>query len=54
LEADVFKIEIFEKATGRVVDTKDFKTVRGVKDWNFWWERQGDKKNYSWRQVASD
>jgi hypothetical protein len=39
-------IEIYEKATGRVVTTQEIKDMR---DFKFYWDHQCDKETYGWR-----
>lgn len=40
-------IEIYEKNTGRVVDTRDIKDLSAFR---FYWERQCDTATYAWRE----
>jgi hypothetical protein len=48
-----YGVEIFEKKTGRVVETKEL-TAKGVRDFAFWWARQADHENYEWRQIGAE
>ena len=41
-------IEIYEKKTGRVVETQ---TITDLVAFRFYWRRQCDTKAYGWREV---
>jgi hypothetical protein len=45
------KIEIFEKATGTVIGTKE---VKDLKAWDFYWTKQCDTENYDYRVVQPE
>lgn len=42
------KIEIYERATGEVVETKE---VNKLESFMFYWNMQCDNVNYGWRKV---
>ena len=44
------KIEIFDRATGKVLETKE---IVDMKSWEFYWARQCDGEVFGWR-VAGD
>jgi hypothetical protein len=42
------KIEIYEKATGQVIEIQE---VTDMKAFKFYWARQCDTETFAWREV---
>lgn len=49
----MIKIEIFDRKTNEVVETKTFDSARGLESFEFYWGMQCNNDDYGYRQVEA-
>ena len=49
----MISVEIYERKTGKVLETKSFQNDRQLRSFAFYWAMQCDSKRYGYRQIEN-